>query len=110
MVPSLIVALVGVVVMFAMAATGVVVPAGFMVALICVFFTTHGRPGRLGGASDLRGGDIFGLGQRSGAEQGDEGTEQDGLAHGDISWASVPAAYPASDGTHYRPGPLTTAC
>jgi hypothetical protein len=91
--PSLIVAIVGLVVMFAMAATGLVVfPAGFEVALMSVVFATHGRPGRSGNGSDFRRGDIVGLCQRSGAEQGDEGGEYDGLAHGGISWACVPTA------------------
>jgi hypothetical protein len=107
--PSLIVTFVSFIAMFAMAATGLVaLPAGFEVALMCVFLATLDRPGRFG-ASGLRRGDILGLRQRSGAEQGDEGSKHDDLAHRYLL-ACVPTAYPASDGTDYWPVPLTATC
>jgi hypothetical protein len=89
--PSLIVTSVSFVVMFAMATTGLVMfPAGFGVALTCVVVATYGRLGCLDRASGLRCGDILGMRQRSGAEQDNEGTEHDGLAHGVISLALRP--------------------
>jgi hypothetical protein len=96
--PSLVVTFVRLIVMFAMAAPGVVVsPAGFEVALMCVFFATNHGPGRFGGISGLCRGDILGLRQRSGAEQDYEGTEHDGLAHVAVSWfSSRPPIRPAT--------------
>jgi len=99
--PSLVVTFVGLIVMFAMAAPGVMVsPAGFEVALTCVFFATFHGPGRFGGVSGLRRDDIPGLCQRSGAEQDNEGTEYDGLAHVALSWlSSRPPIRPATGRT-----------
>lgn len=77
----------GIVVMCTTGVAGLTMPFG--AALVCGFISDRGRVGlrgRLGGTFLLRRGDILGLCQRSDAEQGNEGAEHEGLAHGGISW------------------------
>ena len=72
----------------------------FRVTLAGVVLVTRGRPGRLGGGSRLGRGDIPGVCQRAGAEEGDEGAEHELSCAWRFLLACVPAAYPASDGGH----------